>query len=120
MHKHFRMIAISQHLRNHGYTSSKDSHTRIPGIWQKLGSLYNLEALDERVGCILRKLEIRLLKHGAQRKTRWVKTPQTTAITKRSLSSSSDYLKTILEITCSQDDWPLKAHPHLQLYLTSF
>ncbi|MCJ1298311.1 hypothetical protein MMC08_001100 [Hypocenomyce scalaris] len=48
MHKHFRMIAISQHLRNHGYTSSKDSHTRIPGIWQKLGSLYNLEALDER------------------------------------------------------------------------
>ncbi|KAA6408526.1 MAG: hypothetical protein FRX48_07608 [Lasallia pustulata] len=48
MHKHFRMIAISQHLRNHGYTSSRDTHTRIPGIWQKLRSLYNLEALDER------------------------------------------------------------------------
>ena len=50
MHKHFRMIAISQHLRNHGYTSAKDDHTRIPGIWQKLGKLYNLDALDERVG----------------------------------------------------------------------
>ncbi|KAI9696806.1 MAG: hypothetical protein M1836_005168 [Candelina mexicana] len=48
MHKHFRMIAISQQLRNHGYTSQQDSHTRIPGIWQKLGTLYNLKALDER------------------------------------------------------------------------
>lgn len=49
MHKHFRMIAISENLRNHGYTSSRDDHTRIPGIWEKLNSLYNLEALDERV-----------------------------------------------------------------------
>ncbi|MCJ1256484.1 hypothetical protein MMC24_004305 [Lignoscripta atroalba] len=48
MHKHFRMIAISQQLRNHGYTSPRDDHTRIPGIWEKLGTLYNLEALDER------------------------------------------------------------------------
>ncbi|KAI9718588.1 MAG: hypothetical protein M1812_004039 [Candelaria pacifica] len=48
MHKHFRMIAISQQLRNHGYTSQQDSHTKIPGIWEKLGTLYNLEALDER------------------------------------------------------------------------
>ena len=53
MHKHFRMIAISQHLRNHGYTSAKDDHTRIPGIWQKLEKLYNLDALDERVGRLL-------------------------------------------------------------------
>jgi len=43
------MIAISENLRNHGYTSSHDDHTRIPGIWEKLNSLYNLEALDERV-----------------------------------------------------------------------
>ena len=49
MHKHFRMIAISENLRNHGYTSAKDEHTRIPGIWEKLKGLYNLEALDERV-----------------------------------------------------------------------
>ncbi len=53
MHKHFRMIAISQHLRNHGYTSAKDDHTRIPGIWEKLGKYYNLDALDERVGRIM-------------------------------------------------------------------
>lgn len=49
MHKHFRMIAISENLRNHGYTAAKDDHTRIPGIWEKLKGLYNLEALDERV-----------------------------------------------------------------------
>lgn len=49
MHKHFRMVAISENLRNHGYTSAKDDHTRIPGIWEKLNGLYNLEALDERV-----------------------------------------------------------------------
>ncbi|MCJ1370384.1 hypothetical protein MMC20_001597 [Loxospora ochrophaea] len=48
MHKHFRMIAISENLRNHGYTSPQDGHTRIPGIWEKLGSMYNLEALDAR------------------------------------------------------------------------
>ncbi len=43
MHKHFRMIALSEHLRNHGY---KDAHTRIPGIWAKLNTLYNLEIID--------------------------------------------------------------------------
>ena len=53
MLKHFRMIAISQHLRNHGYTSQRDDHTRIPYIWEKLRHLYNLDALDERVRSIL-------------------------------------------------------------------
>ncbi|KAK3176544.1 hypothetical protein OEA41_007867 [Lepraria neglecta] len=51
MHKHFRMISISENLRNHGYNgyaTQKYSHTRIPGIWEKLGTLYNLEALDIR------------------------------------------------------------------------
>ncbi|KAM0797297.1 CT20 family protein [Usnea florida] len=48
MHKHFRMISISENLRNHGYFSSQNAHTRIPGIWEKLGSLYNLETLDAR------------------------------------------------------------------------
>ena len=50
MHKHFRMISISENLRNHGYFSPQNAHTRIPGIWEKLGSLYNLETLDARVG----------------------------------------------------------------------
>lgn len=43
MHKHFRMIALAEHLRNHGYN---EIHTRIPGIWAKLHTLYNLELLD--------------------------------------------------------------------------
>ena len=49
MHKHFRMIAIAQQLRHHGVTGPDDKHTRIPGIWQKLRTLYNLEAIDARV-----------------------------------------------------------------------
>ena len=49
MHKHFRMISISENLRNHSYFSPQNAHTRIPGIWEKLGSLYNLETLDARV-----------------------------------------------------------------------
>jgi hypothetical protein len=42
------MIALSEHLRNHGYDPKVESHTRIPGIWEKLGSLYNLEVIDQR------------------------------------------------------------------------
>ncbi|TAQ85566.1 hypothetical protein B7494_g6115 [Chlorociboria aeruginascens] len=45
IHKHFRMIALSEHLRNHGYD---EKHTRIPGIWEKLKTIYNLEVIDER------------------------------------------------------------------------
>ncbi|PGH11532.1 hypothetical protein AJ80_07098 [Polytolypa hystricis UAMH7299] len=48
MHKHFRMLAISDHLRSQGYAPANEQHTRIPGIWRKLGTLYNLPALDER------------------------------------------------------------------------
>jgi MRG-binding protein len=50
------MISISENIRNHGYNgyaSPKHAHTRIPGIWEKLGTLYNLEALDIRV-CLAR------------------------------------------------------------------
>ena len=50
MHKHFRMIAISESLRNHGYTGPEGDHTRPPGVWKKLGELYKMEALDEIVG----------------------------------------------------------------------
>ncbi|KAF8476858.1 chromatin modification-related protein EAF7-domain-containing protein [Kalaharituber pfeilii] len=45
MHKHFRMLAIEQMMRNHGVS---DSHTNAEGIWKKLNTLYNLEGLDER------------------------------------------------------------------------
>ncbi|KAK0671074.1 putative chromatin modification-related protein EAF7 [Cercophora samala] len=48
MHKHFRILAISEHLRNHGIDPDVYPHTRIPGIWAKLREFYNLEAIDER------------------------------------------------------------------------
>jgi len=48
MHKHFRMIAISEHLRNHGFDPDYYTHTRIPFIWQKLRTLYNLDIIDDR------------------------------------------------------------------------
>lgn len=48
MHKHFRMIAISEHLKNHGIDPDLYQHTRIPFIWAKLRSYYNLESIDER------------------------------------------------------------------------
>ncbi|KAJ6013565.1 hypothetical protein N7540_008156 [Penicillium herquei] len=49
VHKHFRMLAIADFMRSHGYGSATAEHLSIPGIWKKLGTLYNLEALDERV-----------------------------------------------------------------------
>ncbi|KHN98173.1 CT20 family protein [Metarhizium album ARSEF 1941] len=48
MHKHFRMIAISEHLRNHGFDPDVYQHTRIPNIWDKLRTYYNLDLIDER------------------------------------------------------------------------
>ncbi|KAK3905445.1 chromatin modification-related protein EAF7-domain-containing protein [Staphylotrichum tortipilum] len=48
MHKHFRILAISEHLRNHGFDPDAWPHTRVPGIWAKLAEFYNLEAIDER------------------------------------------------------------------------
>ncbi|KAL1955574.1 hypothetical protein VTO42DRAFT_8453 [Malbranchea cinnamomea] len=48
IHKHFRMLAIYDYMRSQGYAPPTEEHTRIPGIWKKLGTLYNLEALDER------------------------------------------------------------------------
>lgn len=38
-------------MKSQGYAPASEEHTRIPGIWKKLGSLYNLPALDERVSC---------------------------------------------------------------------
>ncbi|KAK2764318.1 hypothetical protein FQN54_009010 [Arachnomyces sp. PD_36] len=42
------MLAISEHMKSQGYASPSEEHTRIPGIWRKLGTLYNLAPLDER------------------------------------------------------------------------
>ncbi|KAL6719866.1 hypothetical protein ACLMJK_001787 [Lecanora helva] len=39
--------SLSSHGHN-GYTAPRNTHIRIPGIWEKLGSLYNLEVLDLR------------------------------------------------------------------------
>lgn len=48
MHRHFRILAISEHLRNHGFDPDLCPHTRIPGIWAKLAEFYDLAAVDER------------------------------------------------------------------------
>ncbi|RYP72224.1 hypothetical protein DL771_004354 [Monosporascus sp. 5C6A] len=48
MHKHFRMLAISEHLRNHGFDPDIETHTRIPRIWEKLRTQYHLDIIDER------------------------------------------------------------------------
>lgn len=48
MHKHFRVIAISEHLRNHGFDPDIETHTRIPGIWIKLREFYDVDMIDER------------------------------------------------------------------------
>ncbi|KEZ41092.1 putative ct20 family protein [Scedosporium apiospermum] len=48
MHKHFRMIAISEHLRNHGFDPDIHQHTRIPRIWERLRAHYNLDIINDR------------------------------------------------------------------------
>jgi hypothetical protein len=42
------MIALAAFMRNHGYDPDIDHHTRIPGIWSKLGTMYNLDLIDEQ------------------------------------------------------------------------
>ncbi|KAF4954581.1 hypothetical protein FGADI_5190 [Fusarium gaditjirri] len=44
----WKPAAISEHLRNHGFDPDFYQHTRIPYIWQKLRTYYNLEVIDER------------------------------------------------------------------------
>ncbi|EFX05447.1 ct20 family protein [Grosmannia clavigera kw1407] len=48
MHRHFRMIAISEHLRCRGFDPDVCQHTRIPGIWKELCTEYELEAINDR------------------------------------------------------------------------
>ncbi|KIW02324.1 uncharacterized protein PV09_06469 [Verruconis gallopava] len=45
INKHFQMIHIAREMSSHGFN---EPHTRIPGIWAKLESLYDLQILDER------------------------------------------------------------------------
>ena len=96
MHKHFRMLSISQHLRNHGHNPKSEPHTGIPGIWKKLDSLYNLRVLDERVSWenpwFATLIEFRLI-----RKTLMAKSGQRITTLPRSHLSHSVYPMVILE-----------------------
>jgi len=42
------MLQIRQYLLSNHYIHPKAPHTSIPGLWRKLHTLYDLEALDER------------------------------------------------------------------------
>ncbi|KIW73696.1 hypothetical protein PV04_01794 [Phialophora macrospora] len=53
MHKHFRMIAIRDHLLSTGRIAPEDKHTSTAGIWRKLHTLYDLDGLDEREDSII-------------------------------------------------------------------
>lgn len=53
MHKHFRMLAIRDYMVSQGVVNPDEEHTRIPGIWKKLASLYDLPTLDEREDSIM-------------------------------------------------------------------
>ncbi|KAK4963949.1 hypothetical protein LTR66_012551 [Elasticomyces elasticus] len=48
IHKHFNLLSIYLSLLSNGYTTANTPHTRIPSIWAKLRTLYDLDALDER------------------------------------------------------------------------
>lgn len=54
IHKHFHMTRLAPSIHHDStyptirHALAAAPHTRIPGIWEKLGQLYNLEGLDER------------------------------------------------------------------------
>ncbi|KAF8931195.1 hypothetical protein BGZ58_007766 [Dissophora ornata] len=43
MHKHFRMINLHRHFNKHSHTPCT-----IAELWEKLGTMYDLQTLDER------------------------------------------------------------------------
>lgn len=53
MHRHFRMLAIRDYMITQGVINLDQEHTKTPGIWAKLGSLYNLPILDDREDSIM-------------------------------------------------------------------
>jgi MRG-binding protein len=42
------MISIHNEMRSHGFATDDAPHTRIPGVWKKLSTLYDLDTLDAR------------------------------------------------------------------------
>ncbi len=42
-------MAIAQYMHDHGHTPQNAPHTGTPGIWRKLQTLYDLDAIDEGV-----------------------------------------------------------------------
>ncbi|KAK4972935.1 hypothetical protein LTR42_006229 [Elasticomyces elasticus] len=48
IHKHFRLLALHHFLLSNHYIHPRNEHTKPAGIWRKLNTLYDLEALDER------------------------------------------------------------------------
>lgn len=48
IHKHLHILCLHQYLLGHGYIHPLAPHTRIPGIWAKLETLYDLPSLDEK------------------------------------------------------------------------
>nr|POE94571.1 chromatin modification-related protein eaf7 [Quercus suber] len=48
IHKHFRLLALHEYLLSNGFIQPRNEHTKLPGIWKKLATLYDLEALDQR------------------------------------------------------------------------
>lgn len=44
MHKHFRMVNLHKHFNKHSPTPCT-----IAELWEKLGTMYDLQTLDERV-----------------------------------------------------------------------
>ncbi|KAK6435518.1 hypothetical protein LTR95_008290 [Oleoguttula sp. CCFEE 5521] len=42
------MLQLRKYLLDNGYIQPRTAHTRPAGIWEKLGGLYDLAALDER------------------------------------------------------------------------
>jgi MRG-binding protein len=50
------MLAIHDYMTSQGVVNPSDEHTKIPGIWEKLDSLYNLPILDDREDSIMNDL----------------------------------------------------------------
>ncbi|EMC96682.1 hypothetical protein BAUCODRAFT_24405 [Baudoinia panamericana UAMH 10762] len=48
IHKHFRLLSLHHYLLTNAYIHPRSAHTKPAGIWRKLATLYDLEALDER------------------------------------------------------------------------
>ena len=50
------MLAIHDYMTSQGVINPADEHTKISGVWEKLGSLYNLPILDDREDSIMNEL----------------------------------------------------------------